>query len=236
VPGNKRLALMQPYIFPYIGYFQLINAVDKFVIYDDVTFIKQGWINRNSILLNGERHLFTVPLINVSSNIRICDTLIYDQKTWRAKFLKTIDQAYKKAPHFPSVYELVSEIVTTSSANMAALAFRSVKLILEYIGINTELKESSIDYGNRNLSAQERVIDICKREGANTYINSIGGMEIYSKNKFRDHGIDLHFIKTLDVTYRQYNGHFTPQLSIIDVLMFNNREEIAALLGQYELI
>lgn len=227
---------MQPYLFPYIGYFQLIGAVDKFVAYDDVTFIKQGWINRNNILLNGQRYLFTVPLVNASSNTLICDTLVSDKAGWRPKFLKTIEQAYKKAPQYPAVFPLIQDVVLNGPTEISKLAVRSLSLIADFIGLTTEIKDSSENYANRHLSAQDRVLDICKQEGAGVYINPIGGMELYSKEKFREEGLDLHFIKSLDVTYTQYNSHFVPGLSIIDVLMFNRQDEIAGMLGQYELI
>jgi hypothetical protein len=231
-----RLALMQPYLFPYIGYFQLIHAADKFVVYDDVTFIKQGWINRNNILLNGQKYLFTVPLVNASSNTLICDTQVSKLDIWGAKFLKTIEQAYRKAPHYAEVYPLLAEIVVPGRDNISTLITNSLRKISAYIGITTEIAETSRHYGNSELKAQERVLDICRKEGADSYVNPIGGIELYSKDRFREEGMDLYFIKTGVVQYAQFKEPFTPWLSIIDVLMFNRPEEALQLVRQYELV
>ena len=227
---------MQPYLFPYIGYFQLIGAVDKFVVYDDVDFISRGWINRNNILLHGERHRFTVPRANAKFHTLICDTLVNDNTHWRRKLLSMIEQSYRKAPQFSTAFPLIHEIISNGPVDIAGLAVRSLTHVSDYIGIKTEIKESSVDYNNRHLKGQDRVLDICIQEGATTYINTIGGMELYSKETFREKGIELHFIKSLDVTYRQFKNDFVPSLSIIDVLMFNRQDEIAGMLGQYELI
>ncbi len=227
---------MQPYLFPYIGYYQMIGAVDKFVVYDDVSFIKRGWINRNNILLNGERHLFTVPRINGGFGSLICENVVDDAAHWRPKFLRTIEHAYKKAPQYSLVFPLIHEIVANGPIEIGKLATNSLTMVADYIGLKTEIKESSIDYNNRHLKGEDRVLDICKLEGVDTYINSIGGIGLYSKERFKKEGIDLYFIKSLNVTYPQYDNEFVPSLSIIDVLMFNRQDEIAGLIEQYELI
>lgn len=231
-----RIAIMQPYLFPYIGYFQLVNAVEKFIAYDDVTFIKQGWINRNNILLNGKPFLFTVPLVNVSSHTLIRDTQICEKVNWRPKFLKTIEQAYKKAPQYSSAFPLIQEVVCNGPQEIVGLAVKSLNLISSYIGIDTEIKESAIDYNNQHLHAQERVLDICRQEKASEYVNPIGGIELYSKETFKGEGIDLYFIKSNEVQYPQFNDHFVSRLSIIDVLMFNTPDQIAGMLNQFELV
>ena len=231
-----RLALMQPYLFPYIGYFQLVNAVEKFVVYDDVTFIKQGWINRNNILLNGKAFMFTVPLVNASSNTLICDTQISEKSNWRPKFLKTLVQAYKKAPGFEGAYGLLEEILAEPSESIASLATISLKKIAAHVGIQTEIQGSSKHYGNNHFTSQDRVIDICKLEGADNYINASGGRELYDSESFQQHGIRLNFIRPREVTYQQFNGEFVPWLSIIDVLMFNSPEKAKELIDNYELI
>ena len=137
------IAIMQPYLFPYIGYFQLLHAVDRFVAYDDVTFIKQGWINRNNILLNGAPHLFTVPLANASSNALISDTEISQRVAWQPKLLKTLQQAYRKAPAFAQVYPLIENVISGEQANMSKLAVNALKIISGYLGLTTEIIESS---------------------------------------------------------------------------------------------
>jgi hypothetical protein len=231
-----KLAIMQPYLFPYIGYFQLMHAADKFVMYDDVTFIKQGWINRNNILVNNGPHLFSVPVTKISSNTRICETGIAGPATWKPKLLKTFQLAYSKAPHYEVVFDLLEDILKTDALSISGLAIESTEQICRYLGIKTPIKHSASGYNNRELNGQERVIDICKKERADAYINPIGGLELYDREIFREAGIELNFIKSKPIEYKQFNAKFVPWLSIIDVMMFNSPVEIDGLLNQYELI
>lgn len=229
---------MQPYIFPYIGYFQMIKAVDKFVFYDDVNFIKKGWVNRNRILVNGSEYLFTVPLLKMSQNLSIKESLINssDFEIWKNKFIQTIDQNYKKAPCFVEVTGLIDSILRKPNLSISSLAIDSVVSISRYLEIRTEFKTSSETYQNKEMERQSRLIDICKQEGAHQYINALGGQRLYKKEDFMLNGIQLNFIKTLPIEYKQFKNQFVPWLSIIDVLMFNSKEEINQMLNQYELI
>lgn len=232
-----KLGIMQPYTFPYIGYFQQINLVDKFVVYDDVTFIKQGWINRNRILLNGRDHIFTVPLKDASSFRNIRDTEI-NQKLyalWLPKFLKTLTQAYSKAPMYKQVYDLVANVFNEPATTISELAVKSITETCSHIGIDTQFLLTSTGYNNNDLKAKDRVLDICHKEHASVYINPIGGKELYSKQEFAAHGLELHFVRAANVHYRQFSGDFIPSLSIIDVMMFNSPEAIQDLLKEYVL-
>ncbi|HEY4875285.1 MAG TPA: WbqC family protein [Puia sp.] len=230
------LGIMQPYIFPYTGYYQLINAVDEFVIYDDVNYINKGWINRNNLLVNGKAFLFTVPLKEASQNKLINQIEIQENESWAKKFLKTIEQAYKKAPHFKNTFSLVSDVINSPVKGIHELALLSLKSIADYLDIKTEFVDSSSLYQNTNLKAQDRILDICLREKSDHYINPIGGMEIYSNEMFERSGIKLSFLKTIPVPYTQFDNEFVPYLSIIDVLMFNSKAESIELINQYELI
>lgn len=218
-----RLAIMQPYIFPYLGYFQLIHAVDKFVFYDDVNFIKGGWINRNKILVNGEERIFTIPLDKASSNKKINEIpvhpVLFDR--WKKKFMRSLDQTYGKAPFFDLVRPLVSNVIESGEEMISGLARKSVIAVSDYIGIDTVYIKSSQVYQNSDLRAQERVIDICNKEKASEYINAIGGYELYHSNEFQTHSIDLKFIEPSLQSYQQGGvNYFIKGLSIIDVLMF----------------
>ena len=233
-----KLAIMQPYIFPYIGYFQLINSVDKFVVYDDVAYIKQGWINRNRILLNNEPHMFTVPLKNASSFTLIRETEINNNLfwQWKDKFLKTLIQAYRKAPYFETTYELIAGVFNHHYESISELASRSLTDTSRYMGIQTEFLFTSVSYSNSDLKAKDRVIDICKRESAAIYINPIGGRELYNKLDFEKEGLALQFVQTKSISYRQLNDKFVPWLSIIDLLMYNSKEQLQVFLKEYELV
>ncbi|MFC0183594.1 WbqC-like protein family protein [Pseudarcicella hirudinis] len=231
-----RLAIMQPYIFPYIGYIQLIKAVDKFVMYDDVNFINRGWINRNRILVSGKENMFTVPLKDASQNKLINEVDVINDGKWHVKMLKTIEQAYKKAPYYQEVFPLISETLHAGEQNIAGLALVSLQKICQYLEIKTEIVPSSARYSNAHLKAQERIMDICLQEKASQYINPIGGTELYDKKYFEERSIQLNFIKSRPVVYQQFNNEFVAWLSIIDVLMFNSKEKVHQLLDEYELV
>lgn len=233
-----KIAVMQPYIFAYIGYFQMIKAVDKFVFYDDVSFIKQGWINRNRILVNGKDFLFSVPLEKISSYTQIKDSLISKKnyEVWKNKFLQTLEQSYKKSPHYDLVITLIVRVLNKNFSTISELAIDSAISISKYLGLNTKFIISSEKYKNQEMERAARLIDICKQEGADEYLNAIGGMELYSKEEFEEQGIKLNFIKSQPIEYKQFKNEFVPWLSIIDVLMFNSVEEINEMLDGYNLI
>lgn len=233
-----KLAIMQPYFMPYIGYFQLINLVDKFVFYDDVTFIKQGWINRNQILINDQAKLFSVPLSNASSHTLIKDVLISDirYEKWKKAFLSTIMFNYKKAKNYAVVEALIERILLTPPKTISDLAIKSVIEISNYLDLDTEFDVSSKNYGNTYLSGQDRVLDICQKEKADIYINPIGGMELYSRDIFSERKIKLMFISAHKTIYKQFSSDFTPFLSIIDVLMFNDKKQVLEMLNNFDLV
>jgi hypothetical protein len=230
------IAIMQPYIFPYIGYFQLIHAVDKFVLYDDVNFINKGWINRNNILVSGQPHLFTIPLKDASQNKLIHEVELANSDPWQKKLLKTIRQSYQKAPYFEKVFVLIEEIVNLKVQTIHELATSAIKQICAFLEIQTVIEPSSTIYKNTHLKGQNRILDICKQENADHYINPIGGMELYDRHTFETKGIKLDFIKSAASPYSQFKNEFVPWLSIIDMLMFNSPEDMMKHLKAYELI
>jgi len=231
------LGIMQPYFFPYIGYFQLLAAVDRFVVYDDVTFIKQGWINRNRMLINGEAVFFTVPLANKSSSTAIRDTAVSDapeHRRWAEKLLKSFDNAYRRAPHFAETYPVLERVLTNATSRVAELAVDSIRAVADRLQISTPIVETSSVYGNADLHGEERVLAICRAEQATRYVNVSGGRELYSRERFAAEGIDLRFIQPRAIEYPQFGGPFVPWLSIVDVLMFNPVERVREFLGACE--
>lgn len=228
-----KIGIMQPYVFPYIGYFQTLNAVDSYVIYDDIQFIKGGWINRNNILIGGRKTLFTFSLKDASPNRLINEIDINDDFN---KFIKTLSMAYSWAPYKDAVLPLVQRICDYKDKNLARFIGNSLKEISEYLGITTKLLYSSDLRKDTQLKAQDKVIAICEELGADTYINAIGGQELYSRDDFEPHGIDLKFMKNLPIEYKQFGKEFVGSLSIIDVMMFNSIEDISIMLDSYELI
>ncbi len=227
---------MQPYLFPYIGYFQLMRAVDKFVVLDDVAFIQRGWINRNRVLVNHRPHTFTIPIERASQNKLITELNIAEQGGWRDKFLKTLTLAYKRAPFFESVYPSIERSILYSGRMLADFIGNSLFELHRYLGLESELVKTSRAYNNQNLTGEERILDICRRENGNEYINPIGGTALYSSHRFADAGIALRFLKPETIRYRQFGTEFVPSLSIIDVLMFNGSRRTAEYLNDYKLI
>ena len=227
------LGIMQPYFMPYIGYWQLMAAVDKYVIYDDVNFIKKGWINRNNILVNGTKQLFTISLEGVSQNKLINEILIADDFV---KLRKTISMVYSKAPYYKETMELLDQIFAFESKNLAKFLENSIRLVVNYLGLKTEILLSSNLEKDNTLKGQEKILDICKNLNADIYYNAIGGQDLYDKDKFKANGIDLKFVKTNLTPYTQFKNEFLPGLSLIDVLMFNGPEEINNMLKQFTLV
>jgi WbqC-like protein family len=229
-----RLAVMQPYLFPYLGYFQLLHSVDRFVLFDDVNFIKRGWINRNRILLDGGEYRFTVPLEGASQNRPINQTLTINGCKWKSDLLKTLERAYRRAPHFGSAFPVIEASVSYDERNIAQFVAHSLALVVRHIGIDAELVPTSSGYRNNHLRGQDRIIDICVKEGANVYHNAQGGRELYDGLVFASAGIDLRFIASRFRNYPQKSETFVPGLSIIDVLMWNELSDVQAMVRDYE--
>ncbi|MDH4460752.1 MAG: WbqC family protein [Flectobacillus sp.] len=231
-----KIAIMQPYILPYIGYFQLIKAVDKFIIYDDVNFINRGWINRNRLLVGGKDSLFTIPLKEASQNKLIHEIEVNWDAAWKSKFLKTLEQSYKKAPFYADVLPLVQASLALDNVPISEVIVENLRILCSYLDIKTEIIASSRSYNNQHLKAQERILDICLQEKAHQYINPIGGIELYDKTVFEEKGMVLNFIKAKAISYPQFKNEFVPWLSILDVLMFNSVAQIQGFLEEYELV
>ncbi|MEP7154218.1 MAG: WbqC family protein [Betaproteobacteria bacterium] len=232
----KRVAIMQPYFFPYIGYFQLIAAVDLFIVYDNIKYTKKGWINRNRMLQGGRDVMFSLPLKSDSDSLDVGEReLAKDFK--RDKLLNQITEAYRHAPYFSETFFLVEEIVKHDDANLFGYLHHSIARTCEHLGVLTEIKISSgiaIDHALKN---QEKVLALCAAVGATDYVNAIGGMELYADDAFQKRGIELKFLRSHPFEYVQLGDTFVPWLSIIDVMMFNPVEAIKTYLGSgYELI
>jgi hypothetical protein len=230
----KKIGIMQPYFLPYIGYFQLINYVDEFVIYDNVQFSKKGWIHRNRMLQNGKDEYFSLPLRKDSDFLDINQRFLADSfEEDKIKILNRIINNYRNAPKYESIFPVVENIFNFKSNSLFDFVFNSVTEINYLLGIKTPvLISSSIDI-NHNLKSSEKVQSIIiEREGTD-YINPIGGVSLYSKDVFNNKNIKLSFIKANDIIYKQFQNTFVPNLSILDVLMFNNLEEIQILMNDF---
>jgi hypothetical protein len=228
-----KIGIMQPYFFPYLGYFQLIQAVDRFVIYDDVNFIKGGWVNRNFILSQGRPQRITMQLFGASPNKLINAIEVGSNMK---KLLMTISQAYSKAPCYSLVFPMIETCLTYPEKNLARFLEFSLRTICGYFRIKTEIFVSSNLKKDHNLKGAEKVVAICKTLNGKAYINAIGGKELYKEELFLQNKMELCFLQMSAVTYPQFHGIFVPNLSIIDVMMFNSQERISHLLHEYTLV
>jgi len=232
-----RLAIMQPYLFPYLGYFQLIGSSDHFLFLDDANFIKQGWINRNYILVNKKPTLFTVPLLKASSNSPINQTRINMDlyPRWKKGFMKTLKQAYCKAKNFENIYPLIESILQLENDHISSLASDSVVEVSSYLNLRSRFTWTSKKHSNLSVNGVDRVIAICKAEGADKYINLPGGKDLYKKSDFLENDLQLEFIEVIQKKYQQKSDHFVPNLSIIDILMNKDKKEAIQLVNNYSL-
>jgi hypothetical protein len=231
-----KLGIMQPYFLPYIGYFQLLASVDQFIMYDNIKYTKKGWINRNRMLLNGTDAIFSLPLKKGSDSLDVVEReLAVDFD--RSKLLNQFKGAYGRAPQFELTYPILERIVQYEEVSLFRYIYHSVVQLCEHLGIKTKIKISSEIAIDHELKGKDKVLALCKAAGADTYINTIGGVELYANDDFCIQGIDLQFIKARPFQYAQFGAPFVPWLSIVDVLMFNPLNTVRACINDnYELV
>lgn len=218
---------MQPYFFPYIGYFQLMNTVDKFVLYDNIQYTKKGWINRNRILVNNQDAYITVPLKNDSDFLHVKDRMLSD--TWsedKIKMLNRISNSYRKAPYFKEVFPFLEKVMLINKDNLFDFLMSTLIETRDYLEIKTPFVISSEINIDHSLKAEGKVLAICREMKSSIYINPNGGVELYDKNRFAENNIQLKFLRTNQFEYKQFSEEFVNYLSIIDVLMFNTKETV----------
>jgi hypothetical protein len=230
-----KLGIMQPYFLPYIGYWQLLNAVDKYIVYDNIEY-SVGWINRNRFLQSGKDGLFTIPLKKDSDYLNICERRISDSFD-KPKLMRRLKNSYFNAPYFDDAFPVVEKIINFGSDNLFYYLLESIKEICSYLMIDaSKIIISSAVHIDHSLRSEQKVMALCKELKADEYYNAIGGIGLYDKNEFACQGIDLKFLKTNLIEYKQFYNEFVPSLSIVDVMMFNSVEVIIEMLKEYELV
>lgn len=232
---TKRVAIMQPYFMPYIGYWQLIHAVDCFVVYDNIEFTKKGWIHRNRMLQNGSDEMFSLALAKDSDYLPVVRRhLAQPFQQHHDKLLRKFRGAYQKAPYFAETMPLLEQILRYNSDNLFGFIFNSIQAVCQHLDITTELVVASSVEPAEPLKGKERVKQLCQLLQATEYLNPIGGQALYDKADFAQAGISLHFQRVLPFSYPQFSEPFVPWLSIVDVLMFNSRNDVKRQLSQME--
>lgn len=226
----------QPYFMPYIGYWQLINAVDVFIISDDYNYIEGGWIGRNRILENGQSRYFNIEISHATSIKKINELYLSTEKFDKGKKLKQLWNVYRKAPYFDVGYALMEQVFDCKDLNLAYFLENSIRVVCNFLDIKTRFVRSSSIQGNCLLKRENKIFDQCRSVGADCYINAVGGKKLYSFEQFRQHGIRLGFIQTDEIAYKQLWYDFVPNLSIIDVIMFNQKADIQEMLSRYSIL
>lgn len=231
-----KVAIMQPYFLPYIGYWQLLNAVDVFVVYDNIKYTKKGWINRNRFLLNNAPEVFTLPLKSGADDLDINQRMLAANFD-RTKMVRQFENAYRKAIHSEEI-KIIKQCVEDKSDNLFDFIFNSIKTVATELQINTEIiRSSSLPFDHKMLKSQDKVLAICNHFGANQYINPIGGTELYVHDDFIKQNIELKFLQSRMVPYTQSKiGEFTPWLSIADILLNVGTENAKKMLTEYDLV
>lgn len=239
------LGLMQPYLFPYLGYFQLMNCVDTYVFYENVQYIKNGWVNRNRIFVNvkkNQTHYFTFSVAKEHYKKNIDQRHYSNLKEDCNKLKRNLFQSYRDALNFEEAYELIEDILDFQNDNVAYFNMNANHKIAEYLGVTTKItcmetvKDAAFWEKFTQLNHEDKVIHICKYFKENSYINAINGMSLYHRDFFAAKGIDLKFIKMKEVEYSQFSKQFVPCLSILDVIMHNKLQDSKEMLERYQLI
>jgi hypothetical protein len=234
---EETLSIMQPYAFPYFGYFCLIESSDMIVFYDDVNHIKRGWINRNKILLNNEPYQFNIYLKDASQNKEIREVMLLNDDKKTLSTLRTIQQAYSKAPYYKSVFPYIAKVFAESNGNISDFAIDSIKVVYEYLDLPFNYRLSSeISPFTKGEEKSLRLANITKQRGYKNYINVMGGKDLYNKEQFSEMGVNLYFNKPILTQYKQWDDKFHPYLSIIDIMMFCSKEEIIKMIQNFETI
>lgn len=230
-------AIMQPYFFPYAGYFALIRHADVFVLFDTPQFIRHGWIERNRIIgPQGDPVYIRVPLEKQSRDTAICDMHVRETDDWRRKILAQLTHYKKRAPFYQEVTELIEESLASGFDTITEVNHATLQSVCRYLGIETPIHIwSQMELEIPPVYApDEWALQICRAIGATTYINPPGGMSFFNPVKYRLAGLDLRFMRTIASPYRQLEPGFTPNLSIIDMMMFNSPDTINTMLNQIE--
>lgn len=237
------LGIMQPYLFPYLGYFQLMNYVDKYVFCGDMQYIRWGWVNRNRLRIhNGQQtYFFTFPVAKDDHRKKINERYYRDLKRNCDKLKKSLYLDYRRAANFEEAYTVLEEAMCFQEDNVAYFNMNANYIIARYLGIETEIsctdtiKDEIFWQKFIQLEREERVIYMCQYYNADTFVNAIGGIDLYHKSVFKDNGIDLYFLQMNDIVYPQSGDIFVPNLSIIDVIMRNKIDKARSLLKMYQL-
>ena len=234
-----KVAIMQPYFFPYLGYFNLIAACDVFISLDNVQYINKGFVNRNRILQPNGIYTFTVPLKSAPRNFFINQrTIAPEYESFKKNFMLQLESSYKKAPFFKKTMDLIQSVLNSTRKNLARICEQTILAVMERIGLQKKIfiaSEIINDDCDEKLKGSNKLIHLAKQAKCTHYLNVIGGIKLYNQNDFLQRGITLSFVKPLLPNYPQGKREFVKSLSIIDVLMFNSPQNTLCLAKTFEI-
>ncbi|MGV3526283.1 MAG: WbqC family protein [Candidatus Sericytochromatia bacterium] len=233
----RQIVIMQPYLWPYLGYFQLIHACEDFVFLDDATYRPRGWIHRNVILHKGQALRFTLPASKASQNKRICDIPALVTPHWRRQFYRMLKHTYARAPFYPQTIELLMSVLAVEGLSLADIACASVETVAAQLGLKRHFARSSQALPNYlHLKSPERLFALCRHWGAGRYVNAAGGRALYAAEDFAAQSLDLLFLESEKRAYPQLQSPFVPNLSVIDFLMYVLPDDYERYLSAYRLV
>lgn len=234
-----KLGIMQPYFFPYLGYFSLIKNTDHFVFFDTPQYERRSWMNRNRILnINGDVNYITVPLVKAPQKTAIKDMIVDNTQDWPESMIAKMGLYKKKAPYYEETVKFFRSVLKEKYHSLADLNVKTTIATCEYLGIEQRFDVfSKMDLSIGPVSQpDEWALEITKAMSYDTYINPPGGTAFFRKELYTKNGIDLKFLKINLQPYIQCIGRFESSLSIIDAMMFNSKETIRNMLDEYELL
>lgn len=236
-----RLALMQPYFFPYLGYFSLIAATDRWVAYDTPQFPREGWVKRNRVLtMGGSAWKYVgIPVVRGPLDTPIHAVRIDSRVDWRGDILRNLDYYREhRAPYYRETLEFLQRTLHAAHDGLSALLVSCLRATCDHVGLPARIEV----FSELNLEVeptetpQDRVVAIARALEATTYVNLPGGKDLYDRRQFALHGIELLFVAPGLPPYDQHRGDFIPGLSIIDALMWNSPGDVRTLIQNYGLV
>lgn len=230
------VALMQPYFFPYIGYFSLMAAADVFIAYDNVQYTRPGWINRNRILRDGAPDWWTAVVADAPHTLDINQRHYRDWPAQRRRLIDLVAQRYRRAPHHVSGLALIEQALPADEDNVARCNTRLLSTLAGALGLGCRIERASDLPHDVKARGVDRVLSICAARGASTYVNSPGGMALYRTADFASRGVALRFVQPEPEPYPQASQPFVPWLSIVDALMHLPLPDVATRVRQYRLV
>ena len=225
-----KLGIMQPYFFPYLGHFDLINLVDEWIVFDTPQYMRHHWVNRNRVLHpNAGWQYITVPLRKHPQDTPINQVQIAMENDWRNRILRQLEHYRREAPYYKQVAGFLEECFSEASPNLSETNILTLRKTCQRLGISTPFHV----FSQMDLALTEDVegpgdwaLNISRVVGASEYVNPPGGAALFNESKFTADNIKLTIQAFMNMIYPCGPYQFEPGLSVLDVMMWNSPEQI----------